>query len=256
MNIDGIYGALIGCALGNAMGNLREVVEHKITSPYDSLKHNLQCGWWSDAIELVLQGTGAAVEHIDNTEPELNGKYDQHYHATDLLFVAGGIAMDTINKHGSASEGYKAMINRVFQLCEDRKGVVCHYCSECLVFYSSMVHLALQCHSKAQLFRTENYSNLDFMISQVVRLLMVTNQPDMITKFPAENDMISALEVVIYVLKCTDNFVDGMKLIVNHGACPSRTASLYGQLAGAFYGLTDIPHSWIMSLANKQRLRI
>ena len=62
-----------------------------------------------------------------------------------------------------------------------------------------------------------------------------------------------------YVVKCLDaalwafhnssNFKDGCLLAVNLGDDADTTGAVYGQFAGAFYGLEGIPKEWIDKIA-------
>ena len=53
-----------------------------------------------------------------------------------------------------------------------------------------------------------------------------------------------SMEAGVWCFAVTDNFVDGMKLAISLGGDTDSTGSIYGQLAGAHYGLDAIPRSW------------
>ncbi|XP_065831493.1 ADP-ribosylarginine hydrolase Tri1-like [Oscarella lobularis] len=56
--------------------------------------------------------------------------------------------------------------------------------------------------------------------------------------------VVKTLEAVLWAFRKTDNFKDGCLLIANLGHDADTTAAIYGQLAGAFYGLDAIPKTW------------
>ncbi len=54
--------------------------------------------------------------------------------------------------------------------------------------------------------------------------------------------VVDALEVAVWAFMTTDNFKDGALRAVNMGGDVDTIEAVYGQLAGAFYGLSGIPH--------------
>ena len=53
-----------------------------------------------------------------------------------------------------------------------------------------------------------------------------------------------SLEAALWAFHETDNFRDGALRAVNLGDDADTTGAIYGQLAGAFYGLEEIPQEW------------
>jgi len=56
--------------------------------------------------------------------------------------------------------------------------------------------------------------------------------------------VVGALESVLWAFYHTENFVDGLLKIVNIGNDADTTGAIYGQLAGCFYGVDQIPSHW------------
>jgi hypothetical protein len=50
---------------------------------------------------------------------------------------------------------------------------------------------------------------------------------------------------VLGIFRNTNNFVEGLRRVVNECVIPAWAAALYGQIAGAYYGITDIPEPWM-----------
>ncbi len=63
--------------------------------------------------------------------------------------------------------------------------------------------------------------------------------------------VVQSLEAALWAFYHTTNFKEGCLLAVNLGNDADTTAAVYGQLAGAFYGLPGIPDTWQNSLALK-----
>lgn len=57
-----------------------------------------------------------------------------------------------------------------------------------------------------------------------------------------------ALEAALWAFHRSDNFRDGALLAVNLGNDADTTGAIYGQIAGAYYGLKGIPVQWLDKL--------
>jgi ADP-ribosylglycohydrolase len=56
--------------------------------------------------------------------------------------------------------------------------------------------------------------------------------------------VVDALEAALWAFWGTDSFEDGVLAAVNLGDDADTTGAIYGQLAGAFYGVEGIPERW------------
>jgi len=62
--------------------------------------------------------------------------------------------------------------------------------------------------------------------------------------------VVDALEAALWAFNGSDSFRDGLLLAVNLGNDADTTGAIYGQLAGAHYGLPGIPEPWKAKVAN------
>lgn len=62
------------------------------------------------------------------------------------------------------------------------------------------------------------------------------------------------LEAALWAFASTDTFRDGALLAVNFGEDADTTGVVYGQIAGAFYGVDAIPGGWRARLAHREFL--
>jgi len=62
--------------------------------------------------------------------------------------------------------------------------------------------------------------------------------------------VVQSLEAALWAFHSTDSFRDGLLLAVNLGDDADTTGAVYGQLAGAYYGLSGIPETWRMLVCN------
>jgi ADP-ribosyl-[dinitrogen reductase] hydrolase len=63
-----------------------------------------------------------------------------------------------------------------------------------------------------------------------------------------------SLEAALWAFHHSTDYQEGCLLAVNLGDDADTTAAIYGQLAGAYYGESGIPHEWRDKLAHKQRI--
>ena len=68
---------------------------------------------------------------------------------------------------------------------------------------------------------------------------------------PIAGNVLEALDAAVWAFRSTDNFRDGALKAANLGANSDVTTAVYGQLAGAHYGVGAIPATWRTSLMGK-----
>jgi hypothetical protein len=66
--------------------------------------------------------------------------------------------------------------------------------------------------------------------------------------------VVDSLEAALWVLHHARSVREGALLPVNLGDDADTTAAVYGQLAGALFGLSGIPSSWVESLAMRDKI--
>lgn len=64
--------------------------------------------------------------------------------------------------------------------------------------------------------------------------------------------VIHTLEAALWAFHTTDNFRDGALAVVNLGEDADTTGAVYGQIAGAYYGVDGIPAEWRAKLAMRE----
>ena len=63
--------------------------------------------------------------------------------------------------------------------------------------------------------------------------------------------VVESLEAALWAFHNSDNFADGARLAVNLGDDADTTGAVYGQIAGAYYGASQIPAHWLEALAHR-----
>ncbi len=64
--------------------------------------------------------------------------------------------------------------------------------------------------------------------------------------------VVKSLEAALWCFYKSRDFARGCLLAVNLGDDADTTAAIYGQLAGAYYGVRDIPPDWLEKLAKRE----
>jgi len=66
--------------------------------------------------------------------------------------------------------------------------------------------------------------------------------------------VVNALEAALWAFQGTDSFEAGALAAVNLGDDADTTGAIYGQLAGAYYGVDAIPDGWRRTLARREQI--
>ena len=64
--------------------------------------------------------------------------------------------------------------------------------------------------------------------------------------------MVRSLEAALWAFYRSDSFREGALRAVNLGDDADTTGAIYGQLAGAYYGVNAIPRDWVERLALRE----
>jgi ADP-ribosyl-[dinitrogen reductase] hydrolase len=67
--------------------------------------------------------------------------------------------------------------------------------------------------------------------------------------------VVDTLKCALYCFTKTDNFRDGCLLAANMGGDADTVGAVYGQLAGAYYGMSGIPKEWLEKLAWRDKIQ-
>lgn len=85
------------------------------------------------------------------------------------------------------------------------------------------------------------WGKLDVSIAAVAKGSFKEKEPPEIR---GSGYVVQALEAALWAFHRSDNFKDGALLAVNLGNDADTTGAIYGQIAGACYGLSGIPQTW------------
>ncbi|MEP7242201.1 MAG: ADP-ribosylglycohydrolase family protein [Gammaproteobacteria bacterium] len=116
--------------------------------------------------------------------------------------------------------------------------------------FGAMLYGALAGKSKAELFiPPADLIDLDNLRTDVALLAEGLEKGSPAP--PKAGHVLEALEAALWAFRSTNNFRDGALRAANLGENSDVVAAVYGQLAGAHYGVNAIPATWRNSLMEK-----
>lgn len=265
---DRFLGSLLGLAVGDALGAPVEFKERGSFPPVTQMEaggpFNLKKGQWTDDTSLALcLGTSLIEKNgfdpydqiekyikwfregymsctgncfdIGNTTKAALLRYEEHkdiYAGAETDPATNGSLMrlapvalfyfqnleDTIKYAGLSSKVTHAPLNCI-KACED---------------LALFIHRALSGKSKAEIFAG---SLIDFSKSY--------------EEVSGKGDALLCLEGAMWCFYHSNSFDEGVKMAVNLGDDTDTTAAVFGQVAGAFYGIQSIPAPMLNDLWDK-----
>jgi len=87
------------------------------------------------------------------------------------------------------------------------------------------------------------------LVSEVDAVARGSYKPAPPPKIRAEGLAVKTLESALWAFNETESFEEGCLLAVNLGDDSDTVGAVYGQLAGAYYGVRDIPEKWVKGLS-------
>ena len=188
-------------------------------------------GDWSNlSISTISLGSGHdRPPTVATGTPTREREQSECEHSTDCLPGMGAIAM-------MYYRDYEMGKNKAF--CYDMAG--CRVCMDICKIYHAILDLALHGCTKKQILNKESYANLN-LCKEVKELF---NSED-----ESSSPLITVLKKVLRVFNDSNNIEEGILMLDEN-----KTCALFGQLAGAYYGLTDIKEDWLDCLQSKEML--
>ncbi len=108
-------------------------------------------------------------------------------------------------------------------------------------FMASLLADALRGVPKRELLAASRYPAATVEVSAIAAgSFRAKSRPDL----PASGYVVDTLEAALWALENSDDFRTGALLAVNLGNDADTTGAVYGQIAGAVYGVGGIPQKW------------
>ena len=285
---------MLGLATADAVGTTLEFKPPGSFTPIDDMTGGgpfaLKAGQWTDDTSMALCLATSLVEKqefdaTDQMERYVRWYQDGYLSSTGTCFDIGNATraalhrfMDNGNPFAGSTDPYSAGNGSVMRLApipmmyraNPQKAILmagessrtthgaetavsaCHY-------YAALIVGALNGESKETLLAPQyspipNYWENNPLAPDIAEIANGSfkhrNPPEIV----GSGYVVKSIEAALWAFYNSDNFRDGCLLSANLGDDADTTAAIYGQIAGAFYGESGIPATWLEKLAMRDTI--
>ncbi len=126
-------------------------------------------------------------------------------------------------------------------------------CIDAAGLMGAMIARAIQGISKEDVLKADFYHAHEPKIKELIGKHPVYKDKQR-HQISSSGYVVASLEAALWCIEQTDNFKDAVLLAANLGDDADTVGAITGQIAGAIYGLSDIPDDWVEKIAWKKRL--
>ena len=284
-------GALLGLAVGDALGTTLEFSTPGTFDPITDMlgggPFNLKPGEWTDDTSMALCLAESILETggfdpVDQMQRYVRWRDEGHLSSTGECFdigVATSRALDGFTQWGepyagsidpkTAGNGSLMRLAPIPMRWRTDLAETAHYAAlssrtthaapeaiDACRYYAVLIALALDGVSKDQLLK----SNLGYLevfqknpLSTAIAQIAAGSYRELKPpEIRGSGYVVHTLEAALWALATTDDFRSGLLKVVNLGEDSDTTGAVYGQLAGAIYGINEIVPKWRERLALRE----
>lgn len=289
--IDRYRGCLLGLAVGDALGTSLEFSPPGSFAPITDMigggPFHLNPGEWTDDTSMALCLAESLVEKerfdpVDQLERYLRWYQDGHLSSNGRCFDIGNTTRQALHQfiqthapYCGSTDPYAAGNGSLMRLAPvpmffaSDPMKASHYSGEnsrtthgaidavdACRYYGGLIAAALNGVLKQALLQdyyepTPGYwqeNPLSPAIEQIARgSYRLLNPPEI----KGSGFVVKSMEAALWALFHSQSFEEGCLKAVNLGDDADTTGAIYGQLAGAIYGESGIPQSWLVKLAKR-----
>jgi ADP-ribosylglycohydrolase len=286
--IDRCHGALLGLAVGDALGTTLEFRPRGTFDPIDDMvgggPFGLEPGQWTDDTSMAMCLAESLVERgfdpHDQMERYVRWWREGYWSSTGRCFDIGNTvaaALRQFERTGdpiagstdprSAGNGSLMRLAPV-ALCYARRPAdavrfaaessrTTHGAAEAVDacrYYAAVIVGALSGRSKAELLDSRAAEPVEPLSPAIAAIAAGSYRTKNADEIRASGYVVHTLEAALWAFFNSDTFRDGALLAVNLGEDADTTGAVYGQLAGAYYGLDGIPVAWGEKIARREEI--
>lgn len=282
--IDRYGGAVLGLAIGDALGSAIEFMTPGSFEPIDDLvgggPHGLEPGQWTDDTSMALCLAKSLIERREFDPEDQMHRYVRWYR--EGYFSSTGTCFDIGNTVASALERFEengipytgsadphsagngslmrlAPVPLFFardpQMAIDRaadSSRTTHQAVEAVDacrYFASLIIGAVQGLDKADLLARDSGPVRGLwsekpLASEIGEIANGSFKLRDPPEIKGSGYVVRSLEAALWAFDRSDNFREGMLMAVNLGDDADTTGAVFGQLAGTFYGMEAIPADW------------
>lgn len=275
-------GSIFGLAVGDALG---APVEFKARDSFPPVKmmieggpFNLKAGQWTDDTSLALCMAISLIEKKHFDPSDIMSRFYEWYKngylsCTGHCFDIGNTTKKSILRFEETKDPYGGLASdfpangSLMRLAPiplffySHANDVLHYAElssklthasplaiDCCRALAFLITSALNAKSRDDFF---SYKKGDLNCSSLVEAILLGSYKNKErAQIISNGEAINTLEAAMWAFYETDNFNDGVLLAVNLGDDADTVGAVYGQLAGAFYGIESIRQDFLDKIYN------
>ena len=283
---DRALGAFLGLAIGDALGTALEFEDRDASPPVTDIvgggPFQLAPGQWTDdtAMALALADSLLACDGLNETDLMdrfIGWRDNGHYSCTGSCFDIGAVTENALNRYqqtgdpiAGSTDPNHAGNGSLMRLAPVVLHAIRH--GECYILdiaerQSATTHAAAECVDACRQFALmlllaingEGRNAYDRPWSAatpaVDRVLNGSWRVKRRNEIRSTGYVVDSLEAAIWAVARTTNFRDALVLAVNLAGDSDTIGAITGQLAGALYGLSEIPTDWLDKLPWHEQIK-
>lgn len=278
-------GALLGLACGDAVGTTVEFSPRGTFTPVTDMvgggPFNLQAGQWTDDTSMALCLATSLVEKKgfdahDQMRRYLDWMQQGYLSSTGHCFDIGNTTAAALRRFQQSGDPFSGSTDSraagngsIMRLAPVPMFYYPHL--EDVVYYSAessrTTHGSLECVDACRVLGAMLYSTFcglmkdeilfgepfpeEFEIELTPKIRTITDGSYSIKsedEISGSGYVVNSLEAALWCFWQTDNYRDAILRAVNLGDDADTTAAICGQIAGAYYGVEEIPAEWLKKL--------
>ena len=268
-------GCLVGLAVGDALGTTVEFQARGSFTPMVDLVgggvFRLKAGQWTDDTSMALCLAASLIECDEFNAYDQMNRYlrwwkEGYMSSNGRCFDIGVTVSEALNQFlhtqdpfsGSthplaAGNGSLMRLAPIALYYSDIKDLI-HYAAEssrtthgakeCLdacCYYATLLNQALLGKTKQQILSTTLYQPIT---SKVAAIGQQEYRGKSVDEIKGSGYVVDCLEAALWCFYHTDSYAAAVLAAANLGDDADTTAAVCGQIAGAYYGLDNIPQQW------------
>lgn len=278
-------GCLLGLAIGDALGAVAEFRQrgsYYIERYESGGTHNLKAGQYTDDTSLALCIAQSLIERKGFNAKDIMDKFvrwheEGYMSSTGECFDIGRttyLALDNYKLTGNPYSGsrditasgnggimrlapipifYYPNLEATLFFAQESSEIT-HASEKCLSSAKVLANILYNCFSGAQKVDTIemkfNIATLDSEVRSMLSNFWEKKQ----SEIGSTGYVVSTLEAALWCFFHSDSFKEGLILAVNLGGDTDTIGAVYGQIAGAYYGLQGIDSYYIENLQDHEKI--
>lgn len=281
--LDRYRGALLGLAVGDALGAPVEFMRPGTFDPVTEMMgggpHGLMPGEWTDDTSMALCLAESLIQSrgfdaVDQLERYVRWWRNGHLSSNGFCFDIGITTSQALQAYldsgqpsgltapdtaGNGSIMRLAPVPMYYALDLEKavdyagqSSATTHATEEAVSacrYMSAVIVRALLGHDKEQVLEPALAGELADGVRRVAfGSFRIFNPPHI----RGSGYVVESLEAALWAFHNSDSFEEGACLAVNLGEDSDTTGAVYGQIAGAFYGASEIPIRWANAVVRRE----